>query len=264
MRRVVYTCVTDGYDRVLPPLEPTPGVDFVVFTDRPQHTARGWQSRPLAEQSVHLTGGRINRWHKIFATKLFPEQTLSLYVDANIQILSDLTPFFEQALPCDAALAVHEHPVRLTVAEEVAAVVAANRGADRAALESEVALYRKAGFPDRPGCLTGNSILLRRHGDDRMEEAMELWWRLVAEESGRDQISLPFVRWQTSLPVSLIHPHFTVASPYFRRYPHWHSSGPRARTYVSLAARQSDHAIFRIAHWLVGQSYWRQRRSPHA
>jgi len=44
---VVYTCITDDYDWLLPPLFTRADVRYICFTDRPRIRSRGWELRSI-------------------------------------------------------------------------------------------------------------------------------------------------------------------------------------------------------------------------
>jgi hypothetical protein len=249
----VYTCITGGYDRILPPIDPVPGIDHILFTDRPEMPARGWQVRPLAP-AAGADPALANRYHKLLPHAVLPDHDASLYLDANIRIKASLAPLFAEIFAGPEHMAVYVHPSRRTIREECAACLAAGRVRDPEALRAEVAAYLADGFPDA-GTLTGNSILIRRHQRPEIRAAMAAWWDLVSRHSGRDQISLPYLRWKRDLAVREIAPHFSLQSPYFQRYPHWSRGGPRARLYIALASRLDRGAPIRLAHELVARSY---------
>lgn len=257
-RIAVYSCLTNGYDRPLPPIDPVPGVDYILFTDRPEAPARGWQARPLA-MAGDLSPALANRYHKLLPHKVLPNHAASIYLDSNIQVISSLAPLIEDVFGTgEEDLAVYVHPSRRTVQQEMESCLAAGRVRDPQALRDEVSAYRAEGFPDA-GTLTGNSILMRRHLRPEVIAAMETWWQLVSEHSGRDQISLPYLRWKLGLRVRELTPHFSQASPYFRRYPHWSKAGPRAKALIWLAG-QADQpgTVGRAArglHQAVGGDY---------
>lgn len=253
----VYTCVTNGYDKVLPPVDPVPGVDHILFTDRPHEFSRGWQTRPV-ELAEGLSPSLANRYYKLLPHKALPEYDASIYLDANIQITSSLKPFLADVLGGDEDMVFFEHPSRRTVAQEAEACIAAKRMKSADALIAEVAEYRADGFPDA-GNLTGNSILTRRHMRPSVIAVMEAWWELVSTKSGRDQISLPYLRWKMDTFDREIGPHFSIESPYFQRYPHWPESGARAKLYIRLAQQLDRDGVMgaaaRAAHGLVRASY---------
>ena len=251
---VVYTCVTNGYDRVIPPADPVPGVDYILFTDRPEDRVTGWQVRPIAAVP-DLPPALRNRYYKLLPHKVLPEYETSLYLDANIRITRSLGPLLDDVFGPDGAdVTLFRHPLRDTVAAEMETCLTSGRVRDPEALRREYAAYRADGFPDTVQ-LTGNSILMRRHMRPAVIEAMTLWWDLVAAHSGRDQISLPYVRWKQGLDCRLITPHFSIQSPYFHRYPHWAACGLRGRAYVWSAVHRGRGPLPRLLHDLLARSY---------
>ncbi|MBE3640525.1 hypothetical protein [Mangrovicoccus algicola] len=259
-RRVVYTCVTNGYDRVIPPADPVPGVDYILFTDRPEtDRVPGWITRGI-ETPEGLSPSLRNRYCKLLPHKILPDYGESLYLDANIAITGSLAPFFAEVFGGPEDMALYVHPVRDTVEAEAAVIAATGRSKSPEKLEGEMARYRAEGFPDDLG-LTSNPILARRHMVPEVIAAMEMWWDLLGQGSGRDQLSLPVVRWRTGLPVRVLSPDFTEGSPYFLRYPHWQTSGRRGRALVWAAQRQGRGLPWRWLHDLIIASY--RGGTPH-
>lgn len=253
-RRVIYTCVTNGYDRVIPPADPVPGVDYVLFTDRPDtDRVPGWQTRPIVTPEG-LSPALRNRYYKLLPHKILPDHDESVYLDANIAITASLAPFLDDVFGGPENMVLFANPKRDTVAAEAATCLETGRVRDPEALRAEVAAYAADGFPDDVG-LTGNSILMRRHHAPEVAAAMEQWWDLVSAHSGRDQVSLPFVRWRLGLECRLIRPHFSIESPYFHRYPHWSHCGLRGRAYIWSAAHLDEGALYRGLHALIAHSY---------
>lgn len=253
-RIAVYTCVTGGYDRVIPPAAPVEGVDHLLFTDTAGLTVPGWQTRPMPA-APGLSPALANRRVKLLPHQVLPDHDASVYLDANIRIRASLAPFLADVFGRGEEMVLYRHPARQTVAEEMRVCLDTGRVRDPDALRREYAAYRADGFPDRPGDLSGNSILMRRHHAPRIVEAMALWWDLVAAHSGRDQISLPYVRWKLGLESRLIAPHFSIESPYFHRYPHWSGCGLRGKAYIWCASHLGDGVLFRAGHALLARSY---------
>lgn len=252
----VYTCVTNGYDRVIPPRAPVPGVDHILFTDDPDRDATpGWITRPIdTGLDADLSPALRNRYYKLLPHKVLPDYATSVYLDANIAITASLAPFLVDVFGGPENLSLFRHPSRTTVAAEMQACLDTGRVRNPDALRHEVAGYARDGFPDTVP-LTGNSILARRHHAPDIVAAMDMWWDVLERGGGRDQISLPYVRWKLDLPVRVLTPHFSIESPFFLRYPHWTSSGRRGRAYIAAARRQQDGWPFRVAHALIGRSY---------
>ena len=217
-RLLVYTCVIDRYDTVLPPVTDSPGIDFVMLTERCDVPPEGWRVEAI-EKDLLSMGGLANRYHKLLPHRIFPDYDYSLYVDGNIRVLSDLNPLFRHFISSGCEIGIFRHPERLTVREEVEACIRQRKCRNQAALIEEYEHYVSMGFPDRPG-LSENNLILRDHRSRRMVRAGERWWQLVRRFSGRDQISLPFIRWSSSL-TEVVYPfHAREPNPYLAAYPH--------------------------------------------
>ncbi len=240
---VVYTCVTGGYDRVLPPLQTTPNARFVLFSDRPETRVRGWETLPL-QDLAQAEGPRINRAHKILGPRLFPDHRVSLYVDGNIRILSDLTPLFDAFAEADADIALPRHPQRETVAEEVEACIAMGK-ADEDVLRNEYAALLSEGF-DPYARLTENNVIFRRQSP-ALDTAMDDWWRRVRDGTGRDQLSLPHVLSRHGLRIMDLSVNARVLNQWFRLYRHPGRFGsPWAWRRHVLKAHRGDDVLQRL------------------
>ncbi len=93
-KSVIYTCITNDYDDIHE-LETYAYInydwDYICFTDNENDIKAErvgiWQIRPLQYNKSDVS--RNNRWHKMHPHILFPEYKDSIYIDANINILSD-------------------------------------------------------------------------------------------------------------------------------------------------------------------------------
>lgn len=218
IRRIaVYTCVVGNYDIILPPRVFPDGVQYYCFTDRPKRKVFGWQMIPLVHPASVTRPDLVNRYHKIFPHRGLPQVKVSLYVDSNIRVIGDVTPWVEKIAAKGIAMALRKHPVRSTIFEEAARCKA--RGLfdqkERRVLEQQLAAYRAEGMPDDQQ-LSENGVLLRFHDAPGLSNAMELWWQQLIAYSPRDQISLPYVIWKTGLSTTLVNDiDFRAPNPYF-------------------------------------------------
>ena len=197
-RTVVYACTRLDYDQIFSPVAPTPGVEFVLFADRRPRLVRGWRWRPLPEVARSLSPTLANRYAKFFPERILPEAEISVYVDANTLILSDLTPLIAEFAASGADIGLFRHRERASLAEELAfgRQVGKIPAADAAKGEAQLAHYREAGLPPDVA-LTENAIIFRRHGRPALGPAMELWWAQLEEFTKRDQLSLPYVLYRS-------------------------------------------------------------------
>ena len=194
-RIVVYTALFGSYDLLREPLLHPDNIDYVLLTDQPVI-----EGAPREGESLWRRTGRedripaeyrgdpilANRWCKLHPHLLFPEYAYSIYVDANIWILSDMTP-------CTAGLdrfpaAMFRHKRRDCVYDEVQACIEQKK-ADPAALLAQEARIRALGVPRHFGLLEA-SVIARRHGEEACISLMDAWWEAFLSGAGRDQISL--------------------------------------------------------------------------
>ena len=265
MRRLIYTAVFGGYDRVYPPIQPEPEVDHVIFTDDAAMHVAGWTT-------IHVDASRFaspmaaNRFHKTLCHRFLPGYDASLYVDGNIRLLGTTRPLFDQMAAAKAAVAAYPHPLRRTVVEEAAAVIAAGKVSHPERVRREVASYRAAGFPDDLR-LTENGVLLKDHRHPDLDKAMDMWWSLIETHGSRDQLSLPFVIWKSGLPVHVLPGSPREPNPHFALYPH-HRARNVNPYYAHLCARGHDSLPHRLllqawqASWTLRRALRRRRSVP--
>ena len=106
--------------------------------------------------------------------------------------------------------------------------------------------YREAGLPPAPP-FTENAIIFRRHGNPVLAEAMDLWWSELQNYTQRDQLSLPYVLFNSQLKVKLWDWNYKYRNPYFVRY--LHRRGPLSDLNVFLKNKQY---YGRLQHALCG------------
>ncbi|MBQ9454096.1 MAG: DUF616 domain-containing protein [Thermoguttaceae bacterium] len=203
-KKVVYTCITNGYDDLgeIRCFHYTdPAWDYVCFTDDEEligmKTFGIWEIRPL--QFTNLDKIRNARRHKIQPHKLFPEYDESLWLDANVNIL---TPFlFEEINRRNTSMLIPMHATRNCLYDEFDFVNKAGI-IDQELGQKQIEAYRKAGFPKHYG-LHETNIVYRRHNEPDVIAVMDEWLYWIENYTQRDQLSLSFALWKN---------HFSVAS----------------------------------------------------
>jgi hypothetical protein len=222
MKTYVYTCTFLDYDEVYSPIVRTPGVEYVLFSERRPRFVRGWQWRPLPPETAGFTQSMANRWCKFFPDRLFPDADVTVYADGAILMLGDLQPLLAEFRDSGAAIGLFRHQRRDTVEDELAFCL--KRGkiaeADRARGEAQLAAYRDDGLLPGGYVLTQNGVILRRHDNPALPTAMQLWWDEMRTRTRRDQLSLPWVLHRTGLQAHVWPWNYSRANPYFLRYPH--------------------------------------------
>lgn len=197
---VVYTCVAGRYDNALMPAVNQPGIRFVCFTDQPRYIqAEGWEIRPLASPQRLTDGHYINRFHKFFPHRLFPDTGWSIYIDGNLRYTGDFRSLVARVRDAEAEIGAFKHPNGHTLAIE-ADVCALSKfdSWDFSRVEAQIATYVGDGV-DATALIPTCFLLVRDHGSPRLAGAMSLWWSQLFEFTKRDQMSFTWVLQQTGL-----------------------------------------------------------------
>ncbi len=221
-RGVIYTCITNDYDDITIISHP-PYInnewDYICFTDNQEDCDKKqigiWQIRPIAKNNLDFT--RQNRWHKMHPHILFPDYNESIYVDANVILLSH--SIFDEIKDKNSNLVIPLHPTRHCIYEEYNNALA--EFMDSATLiRDELKLIRRSGMPKGIG-LTENNLIYRRHNESNIIELMCEWWFMVENFAKRDQLSLCWCLWQHNIKIEDISiPHCVMQSERYIVVPH--------------------------------------------
>ena len=128
---------------------------------------------------------------------VFPSYPYSVYIDGNIRVISDLTPYI--GLLGDCGIGFHYHNQRVCAYQELEAIQLAHK-ASAADANAYADYLRAQGFPERYGLLECN-VIVRAHHNPVCRRVMEGWWAQYREHVKRDQVSLPFVLYQNDVKV---------------------------------------------------------------
>ena len=202
-RIAVYTCITGNYDTIKEPLYHNPNIDYFAVTDMDVPEESIWKKIDINEISDidMLNASDKNRYIKFFPHVLFPEYDYSVYIDGVIQIVADMAPIVESMGSC--LLGVHRHNARSCVYEEAKGVIYAKRAPKDKVIE-QMKRYRQEKYPEANG-LYENTVLVRKHNDQRCILLMKAWWKEYMNSCKRDQLSLPYVIWKTNFELKSIY-----------------------------------------------------------
>ena len=194
MRKAVYTTVVGGYDALKAPVKTT-GFDHICFTDNPALTSNGWELRDLP--IWNNDPNRTSRMPKLLPHKYLSEYDLSIYVDGSIRICRELGPLLDALQGTNWA--AFSHCGWNTPSQELAACIDAKKD-DPEIMSAQIKGYFDEGMPDKG--LMANGVLIRKHKEEDVIKAGELWWEEVKSKSRRDQLSFMYVAWKTNLNYS--------------------------------------------------------------
>ncbi len=197
---VVYTCIFGGYDDPPRILKKDPNCDYYIITDLPKEKCGDWAKLDLTlpkQQAEDKT--MLNRFFKINPQniELFEKYEYSIYLDGNIDVIGELTPYIY--LLNDKVLGAYLHPNRNCIYQEAKKL--SLRKAPRELLFPRVDRYRSEGFPENFG-LTHNCFLVRKHNDNKCIKLMKLWWEETSSNVHRDQLSLMYCVWKIGMTIN--------------------------------------------------------------
>lgn len=190
MKKVVYTVVTKGFS--LPEQRAdfkSDACDFLCFTDDPDLKSDWWDIVPLSMRG--LDAHRESRRPKILPHKYLLGYEFSLYIDSSIVFKVNPEVLFEKYLNSSReSFFCFPHPTGCLYKEAENVILLGYD--DEKTVREQVDCYRRHGYPDNSGLMTGG-VLLRRHNDPDLILVSEQWFEHVLRFSKRDQISFDFV-----------------------------------------------------------------------
>ena len=230
-KTVIYTCITNGYDDISRIATPTAiefDCDYICYTDNASDIKTKqigvWEIRPL--EYTRLDSTRNNRWHKIHPHELFQNYTDSLYIDANVDILSHT--LLSDAKALHSRIAIPSHPLRDCIYDEYLNAFAEFID-DPKIMRAELDLIKESGMPRHYG-LTENNVIYRQHNDSRIIEIMNEWWHMTTTYSRRDQLSFAWLLWKHNIKIpEMALPHWHKGTNQYCVFPHQQSLSYNSR-----------------------------------
>ncbi len=215
-KRVVYTCITGKCDK-FPPLltKIDPETDYICFTDNKflLKLRKFGEWRISSLKFSRLDDTRNSRWHKTHPHVLFPDRDESIWIDGNIDILTD---YIYNIKDFDKIL-IPKHFLRDDIYEEINALRGSSKE-EQENLDKINHFLKEQGFPEHYG-LNETNIIIRSHLETA--QIMEEWWEIIEKYSKRDQLSLSYVLWKNNINVEDISiPNARIDSLNFRFFPH--------------------------------------------
>ncbi len=195
---VIYTVLFGNYDDLKEPLYVTPNCDYYILTNQEVKTDSVWKKFPI-EKLEEKTRGFSNlekaRYFKLHPHLLFPEYKYSMFIDANLQMVTDMRPVFKQLE--NNFIAIHNQPGRDCVYQEATEIIVIGK-ADKAPVIEQMKAYKKEGFPKHYG-LFRTCVVVREHNNEQCIKLMELWWKEINAFTKRDQLSFTYALWKMGL-----------------------------------------------------------------
>lgn len=202
-KNIIYTCITGNSD-IIPVIHEYYSKDwnYVCFTDNKKLCNLKyfgmWKILPLA--FCRLDDTRNARWHKTHPHILFPNAEKTIWIDANINVLTSY--LFDIIEHSESEMLVPLHYCRNCVYDEIAAVRVHMKDDENVVFKTERSL-KSEGIPRQYG-LNETNIVYSSIDSVKCTGIFEQWWFMIENYSKRDQLSFSYVLWKNNIPVSKI------------------------------------------------------------
>ena len=110
-------------------------------------------------------------------------------------------------------------------------------------IDRAIKLLKDHGFPAQAG-LSEAGLLLRRHHDPDLVQAMNQWWSNMVMSSSRDQLTLDFTLWQNRIAPSIL-PGIARRNP----LAYWMGHRPVSESEMRIRLGEHEHELL----WLYQQ-----------
>lgn len=190
MKKVIYTCITGGYDTLKRPTVITKGWDYICYTDNNELKSDFWKIIILPKEE------KLERKVKILQPF---KADISIWCDASILIRCNLNWFVKKYHIGDFTLM--NHIARNCVYEEAEACIKLQKD-DPEIINNQVAFYRSNNYPENNG-MVSTGIMIRNKRIIN-HDFFRNWWKEVKNRSRRDQISFNYVANKFNLKYNLM------------------------------------------------------------
>ena len=197
---VAYTCITGEYDTPKEPLFADSNLHYELFSDCGNRGESLWRYNKVSIEANNRIKNYVNRYYKMHQFELFPHDEFSIYIDGNVEVASNVSSLFAVARESRIGLAMHKHANQNCAYKNALACEYCGRG-NIEMIQRQMSRYREEGFPEEYGLLEATIIIVDLK-NDIAKSIMEKWWEeFLTCESGRDQLSFPYVLWKNGYRV---------------------------------------------------------------
>lgn len=186
----IYRCIFSSYDFILPELKVYEDMDYFIFTDIKDLDIYPYKT--VVVDSKYDSPSIDNRFFKIILPNMLKVYDTTIYVDANIAIVGNIRNLLDEFIASKSDIGLFTHPNSNSLNEEVDLCLLKGK-CSKTKIEKELEFYASLSISNR-NRLSDNSIIFRNKHSVNMSNAMSFWFDLVNKFSGRDQISLPYIR----------------------------------------------------------------------
>ena len=219
-KKVIYTCISGKYDDLRQHTYVNLDYDYICFTDNEEmlkfKEIGFWKIRKM--EYTKLNNTKNSRWHKTHPHILFPYYEESIWIDANINIVTGyLFDLITQENKYKIRIPLHDE--RNCIYQEINAVLKDRRDT-KEAIGKIFELLKEKKFPKKYG-LNETNIIYREHNNKDIIKIMDLWWEMIEHYSQRDQLSLSYILWEMGItPDDIGIPNARIDKVNYKHYDH--------------------------------------------
>lgn len=195
----VYTCITGNYDNLLDPLFKETNCDYFLLTNNKNINSNFWKIIYLDEDINDNV--LLNRYAKFHPQKYFDEYDFSIYIDGNIQIISNISEFIIPTINSYAGISMHVHSTRNCVYDEMKICKVYGKG-NVTAIKKLYKKYKDIGYQKNKGLFECNVIVTDLKSKVANTVLSEWWDVFYKSNCKRDQILLPYVMFKNHLEIT--------------------------------------------------------------
>ena len=198
-KKLVYTVLTNNYESPAKIVKDD-GWDYICMTDSDTLKSNQWDVRKIPNWVMELPANKRQRIIKILPHIFFPEYEISLYIDANVNIVSKghLDSYLERYLK-NNVVAIPKHPQRDCAYKEFLVVRKSKKDTSNAAV-FQCERYLDEGMPAKYG-LWETNIMFRKHNHPDCIKLMTKWALELMMGSHRDQLSISYSTYRTGVKI---------------------------------------------------------------
>jgi hypothetical protein len=188
---VVYTSIY-GYKDLLMKQPKYPNVDYICFTDCKDFKSKTWR---IIIKNGFSSNPKLNaKMFKILPHMFLSSYKYSIWIDGNVTCRQNPGLLIDRYLKThNIAMFKHGRIVngKGCIYEEASACIEFGLD-DPDIIARQISRYKEQGYPELNG-LAVCRIIMRKHNEPEIIEAMKNWWYEILDYSKRDQISFNYI-----------------------------------------------------------------------
>jgi len=195
----IYTCICGNYDKLIDQSLLNENFDYFCFSNRTQES-KTWKIINTDNYISIPDNSILNRFFKWNPHILFKNYDFSVYIDGNLEIISD--SFYKRVLELansNCKISISKHPLRNNIYQEAKKCIEYGKD-DSNKIKNYIEYINKTYTNDR--LLYQNGLIFRKHNDDIIIKLDKLVYSYIIQYTRRDQLILPYIRQQMNINIT--------------------------------------------------------------